>query len=191
LVGENPVSASVHDGASGGNTGGPVGFFSRVRSEERGQGVIEFAMVLPLLAILVFVLIDFGKALYYYIDLTHVANEGARIAAVSAATMPGGAATLSDYLCGQLGDSSKSELRKGSSGVEKAKVTIAYDKNGDGTNKTNTGDPVTVEVKTNYHWLPWTHLAALSVGGSATMRIENPVAATGTTAIVPGTTTCS
>jgi Flp pilus assembly protein TadG len=148
-------------------------------------------MVLPLLAILVFVLIDFGKAVYYYIDLTHVANEGARIASVSAATLPGGATSLSSYLCGQLGDSAKSELRKGSSTVDKAKVTISYD-NAAGTNPgNNTGDPVTVEVSTNYHWIPWTKLAALKVGGSATMRIENPVAATGTTVITPGSTTCS
>lgn len=191
LAGENPVSASLLDGASGGNARGPVGFFSRLRSEERGQGVIEFAMVLPLLAILVFVMIDFGKAVYYYIDLTHVANEGARIAAVSAATMPGGAASLSDYLCGELGDSGKSELRKGSSSVDKASVTISYEKASDGiTDKTNTGDPVTVQVTTKYHWIPWTGVAAMDVGGAATMRIENPVSATGTTAITPGTTQC-
>ena len=188
LAGENPVSASLlPDGASGGNTRGPVGFFSRLRSDERGQGVIEFAMVLPLLAILVFVLIDFGKALYYYIDLTHVANEGARIASVSAATLPGGATSLSDYLCGQLGDSAKSELRTGSASTDKAKVTISYDNGG----STNSGDPVTVEVSTSYHWIPWTKLAALKVGGSATMRIENPVSATGTTVITPGSTQCS
>ena len=144
-------------------------------------------MVLPLLAILAFVLIDFGKAVYYYIDLTHVANEGARIASVSSATMPGGAASLSDYLCGQLGDSAKSELRKGSSSVDRASVTISYDNAG----STNTGDPVTVQVTTKYHWIPWTGLAAMDVGGSATMRIENPVSATGTTAITPGTTQCS
>jgi Flp pilus assembly protein TadG len=190
LAGENPVSASQADGASGGNTGGLVGFFSRLR-EERGQGVIEFAMVVPLLAILIFVMIDFGKAVYYYIDLTHVANEGARIAAVSPATLPGGASSLSSYLCGQLGDSAKSELRKGSSSVDKAKVTISFDNAAGADLGQDTGDPVTVEVSTNYHWIPWTKLAALKVGGSATMRVENPIAATGTTVIAPGSTTCS
>ena len=149
-------------------------------------------MVLPLLAVLVFVFIDFGKAVYYYIDLTHVANEGARIASVSSATLPGGATSLSAYLCNQLGEAGKSELRTGSSAVDKAKVTITYDKESDGiTDKTSTGDPVTVEVKTKYHWIPWTGLGALDVGGSATMRIENPVSATGTTVITSGTTQCS
>jgi Flp pilus assembly protein TadG len=164
--------------------GDPAGRLKRLRCE-RGQAVVEFAAVLPLLAAIVFVLIDFGKALYYYIDLTHVSNEGARIAAVSAASLPGGASSLSSYLCGQLGSSS-SELRKGSASVDKAKVTISY-AGGSGA----TGDPVTVKLVTKYHWIPFTGLAAMDVAGSATMRIENPASATGTTVITAGTTTCS
>jgi Flp pilus assembly protein TadG len=190
LAGENPVSASRPDKASGGNTRGLVGFFSRLR-EERGQGVIEFAMVVPLLAILIFVMIDFGKAVYYYIDLTHVANEGARIATVTPATLPGGAATFSAYICNQLGDSAKSELRKGSSTVDKAKVTLSYDSAAGADLGNDTGDPVTVEVSTKYHWIPWTKLAAMTLGGSATMRIENPASATGSTLFTSGSTTCS
>jgi len=170
LAGENPVSASVLDGASGGNTRGP-GLFSRLLRSERGQGVVEFAMVLPLLGVLVFVLIDFGKALYYYIDLTHVANEGARIASVSQKTMPNGSTSLGNYLCNQLGDS-KSELRTGSSSVDHASVTVSYG----GTS--TTGDPVTVAVATTYHWIPWTGIGDMTITGSATMRIENPPAAT-------------
>jgi Flp pilus assembly protein TadG len=150
-----------------------VGLFSRLRSE-RGQGVVEFAMVLPLLGALVFALIDFGKALYYYVDLTHVANEGARIAAVSQKTMPGGGTSLGNYLCTQLGDSG-SELRSGSGSVSKAKVSVFYDNSGSST----TGDPVRVEVETTYHWIPFFGLGNMTITGSATMRIENPTDATG------------
>jgi Flp pilus assembly protein TadG len=145
--------------------------FARVRYSQAGQSVVEFAMVLPLLAALIFALIDFGKALYYYIDLTHVANEGARIATVSPTALPGGAATLRDYLCGQLG-SSNSELRKGSSAVDKAVVTVTY-----GTAAKTTGDPVTVSVSTQYHWIPYFGGGSMTISGSATMRIENPVSA--------------
>jgi Flp pilus assembly protein TadG len=135
---------------------------------------VEFAMVLPLLGVLVFVLIDFGKALYYYVDLTHVANEGARIAAVSQKTMPNGSTSLGAYLCNQLGDT-KSELRTGSSSVTHANVTVTYDNAGSST----TGDPVRVEVATTYRWIPWTKIGAMTITGSATMRVENPTAATG------------
>lgn len=166
--------------ASGG--GDPVGLFGRLR-EERGQGVVEFAMVLPLLGALVFMLISFGKALYYYVDLTHVANEGARIASVSQKTMPGGSTSLGAYLCTQLGGSG-SELRAGSSAVDKAKITVSYD-NGTST----TGDPVTVAVSTKYHWIPFFGFATMTISGSATMRVENPTAATGASYATP--VTCS
>jgi hypothetical protein len=178
LVGENPVSASCLDGASGGTTRGPVGFFSRLRGE-RGQGTVEFAMVLPLLGVLIFVLIDFGKALYYYIDLTHVANEGARIASVSQKVMPNGGTSLGGYLCNQLGDS-KSELRTGSTNVDHAEELVTYDSG------QTTGDPVKVDVSTTYHWIPWTGIGDMDITGSATMRIENPTAATGAD-YTPGT----
>jgi Flp pilus assembly protein TadG len=128
-------------------------------------------MVLPLLGALVFVLIGFGKAIYYYIDLTHVANEGARIATVSPKTLPGGATSLKAYLCGQLGSPS-SELRAGSSAVDKAVVTVTY-----GTAAQTTGDPVTVAVSTTYHWIPFFGGGTMKISGSATMRIENPVSA--------------
>ena len=50
---------------------------------ERGTAVVEFAIIAPLLFLLVFGLIDFGRALNYYNDLTQLAGQGARAAAVS------------------------------------------------------------------------------------------------------------
>ena len=45
---------------------------------ESGQAVVEFAMVVPILCVLVLVLVDFGKGMNYWLDLNHVASEGAR-----------------------------------------------------------------------------------------------------------------
>lgn len=140
---------------------------------ETGQAVVEFAMVLPILCALVFALIDFGKGVYYYIELTHVANEGARIAAVNPASLPGGSASLKDYLCSQLGTTT-SELRAGSSSVDRATVTISYPS---GTQ--NIGDPVTVKLATNYHWIPFFGGASTAISGSATMRLEQSTAGNG------------
>jgi len=56
----------------------------RIRSrEERGQTLVEFALVLPLLGLLIFGIIQFGILFYTYIDLTSAAREGARKASVS------------------------------------------------------------------------------------------------------------
>jgi Flp pilus assembly protein TadG len=141
-------------------------------------------MVLPLLGALVLMLISFGKALYYYIDLTHVANEGARIATVSQTSMPNGG-NLVSYLCSQLG-APGSELRAGSGSVDRGKVTVSYD-----SGTLNVGDPVTVSVATKYHWIPFFGGGTINIVGSATMRIENSPSLTGTTVILPsgGTST--
>ncbi len=48
----------------------------------RGQSLVEFALVLPLLLIMVFGIIDFGMGLRSYISLSSATREGARFAAV-------------------------------------------------------------------------------------------------------------
>src|SRR3972149_4234930 len=48
----------------------------------RGQSLVEFALVIPILLILVFGIIDFGMGLRSYISLTNATREGARFAAV-------------------------------------------------------------------------------------------------------------
>ena len=49
---------------------------------ERGQAAVEFALVVPVFCLLVMALIDFAKALNYWLDANHLANEGVRQAAV-------------------------------------------------------------------------------------------------------------
>src|SRR5919108_6373389 len=68
--------------------------------EERGVALTEMALVLPLLLLLILAMVDFGKAINYWIDNTHLANEGARLAVVN--NNPGGSTTtLQDWLRGQ------------------------------------------------------------------------------------------
>jgi hypothetical protein len=56
---------------------------ARLRGDERGTALVEFALVGPLLFLLVFGIIDFGRALNYYNNLTQLAGQGARAAAVN------------------------------------------------------------------------------------------------------------
>jgi Flp pilus assembly protein TadG len=49
---------------------------------DRGAAAVEFALVLPLLLLILFGIIDFGRALNAQITLTQAAREGARLAAL-------------------------------------------------------------------------------------------------------------
>lgn len=49
---------------------------------DRGAAAVEFALVLPLLLLIVFATIDFGRALNAQIVLTQAAREGVRLAAL-------------------------------------------------------------------------------------------------------------
>lgn len=63
-------------------------FMTRIRrtpgklNNEEGATAVEFALVLPILVLLVFGIIQFGFIFFHYISITHAAREGARWAAL-------------------------------------------------------------------------------------------------------------
>jgi Flp pilus assembly protein TadG len=57
---------------------------SKGGSRQRGQALVEFALVVPVLLILVLGIVDFGWALRSWITVTNSAREGAHIGAVGA-----------------------------------------------------------------------------------------------------------
>ena len=50
--------------------------------KEKGAAAVEFALLLPLLVVIVFGITTFGFVYKEYIALTHAARDGARLAAV-------------------------------------------------------------------------------------------------------------
>ena len=52
-------------------------------SDESGVALVEMALVLPVLLVLVFGMVDFARAMNYWVDGTHLANVTARYAAVN------------------------------------------------------------------------------------------------------------
>ncbi len=51
---------------------------------EKGQALVEFALLVPIFLILLFAIVDFGMGFYSWITVTNSAREGARIGAVLA-----------------------------------------------------------------------------------------------------------
>jgi Flp pilus assembly protein TadG len=136
--------------------------------DARGDALVEFALVAPLLFVVLFGMIDFGKAFNYWLDENHLAAQGARLAAVNNVapgncpngTTPG---SLQAYIkC----NADTSELSNN------ATVCVSFP-NGGLTKATN---PVTVSVTTSYTWLPIIGSAlgatTTSIAGTATMRLE-------------------
>ena len=51
---------------------------------EKGQALVEFALLIPIFLIMVFSIVDFGMGFYSWITVTNSAREGARLGAVQA-----------------------------------------------------------------------------------------------------------
>ena len=143
---------------------------------ERGVALVEFALVAPILLVILLALLDFGKVFNYWIDETHLASSGARLAVVNSApgACPDGstAATLQAYIKCQA---DTGELRAGGSSTTGARVCISFPPV-TGHSSPLVGDPVRVTVWANYRWLPLIgekiSRASADIVGEATMRLE-------------------
>jgi Flp pilus assembly protein TadG len=135
---------------------------------QRGAAAVEFAVVVPVLLLIVFGILDFGRAMNYDNDATQLANEGARWAVVN--SNPGGSSSLAGWIKSQ-GDTS--EMRNHST------VCISFPSNPATGTSMQVGDPVQVTVAVNFQWLPFVNRAVGSPGtttmtGKAIMRLEQP-----------------
>ena len=146
------------------------------RPHERGQALVEFALIVPLFLFIVVGVIQFGIGLNYWLDLNRLANQGARFAVVdhgwtncpkadagtsSCDDLPADhptSPTLQDYL-------KQSRTSEGSGNLQ---ASITFD---DATTP-EVGQSVTVRIATCYRLLAILDLAAIPLRGRATMRIE-------------------
>jgi Flp pilus assembly protein TadG len=130
---------------------------------ESGTAVVEFAVVATLLFLIVFGILDFGRAMNYWNNATQMANEGARWAVVN--SNPGGSGqTLQQYVLSQ-GDTG--EIRDPA--VSRVCVTFP-----DGT---DIGERVLVTVTMRFGFLPFISAAlggaaSADLTGKAEMRLE-------------------
>jgi Flp pilus assembly protein TadG len=120
-----------------------------------GQSVLEFALMLPLLVMLILFLVEFGLGLNQQEDATQVASQAARLAAVNSTLLSGGVAA---FVHGQADTTP----------LQSATVAVCFP---NGTS--NVGDPVRVTVTSQFNitglFVP---TIAVPVKGSATMRLE-------------------
>jgi hypothetical protein len=133
----------------------PRGHFGVLRRDQRGTALVEFALIAPLLFLLLFGIVDFGRALDYYNQVTQLAGQGARAAAVN--RNPDGTAlntanqfSIQQQLVNKY--TAQPELKKG------IFACITHVPSGP-------GDFVTVRVSFRFHFLPLVGAAADAFGG--------------------------
>ena len=63
--------------------------YKKILSGEKGGSAVEFAIILPILVMLIFGIIQFGIAYNKYVAVAHAVREGARLAAVGLYEDPG------------------------------------------------------------------------------------------------------
>lgn len=130
------------------------------RGSGRGQSIVEFALVLPVLLLLIMGALDFARAISVLQIVTNAAREGARAGIIPTNTAATVTATVNVYLAGagQANCNTVVGLTAGNAGVA--------------------GDPVTVAVNCpfqtiTFNLIPipgWT--GVLNINQSATMRHE-------------------
>ena len=119
-------------------------------------------MVVPLLCLIIIAILHFGKIMNYWLDLNHVASEGARKVAVNSFATDADAIT---YIRGRL---ETNELRTGGTTSIPTAATVAVCLPPPGSRLV--GAPVTVQVRVPYS-LPFIG-ATVNLRGTATMRLE-------------------
>jgi Flp pilus assembly protein TadG len=140
---------------------------------QRGVAMVEFALVVTMFIPMIVVFMELGMAFNYKNQLTQMASQGARWAAVN--KNPGPGATLQESI---LATAVGPELKQGGTAWvdDPAQVCI--------TPGTGKGDAVTVTANVNYNWLPLKlpflpgssgtvpAAAETAVGGSSRMMLE-------------------
>jgi len=147
----------------------PRGPLGALRRDQRGTALVEFALIAPLLFLLIFGIVDFGRALDYYNQLTQLSGQGARAASVnrnpdSTALSSANHFSIQQQLATTY--TTQPELKNG------IVVCITHV-------PTGTEDYVTVKTSYHFKFLPLVGIAASAVGGldlssTQTERAETP-----------------
>jgi Flp pilus assembly protein TadG len=140
-----------------------------MRARERGQALVEFALVVPLFLILVLGIIQFGIGLNFWLDLNRLANQGARWAVVNCNPASTG-------ICDPDLETAIEQDR--TSGGNPVNANVCYE-----TTPT-VGQALTVHVSSQFRFRQLLNLPGITLRARATMRIEQTPTRTQLTSVL-------
>jgi Flp pilus assembly protein TadG len=117
---------------------GRLRFRRRREGSESAQSLVEFALVLPMFLLLLFALVDFGRAFFTWQVVTNASREGARAGAVQSTSSQIDAKVYGSF-CEAYPDASTCALdptrltitKSGVQGARGSQVTVALSYNFD------------------------------------------------------------
>lgn len=142
-------------------------FLARLRDRlrrEEGTALIEFALVLPVLMLIVMGILYFGRYESYANDEQQLASSAARWASINANPGSSSGLTLQQYVVQQASP----ELTHTSNDVTAIKVYIYYPSGSTG----QVGQPVRACVTNTLNFIPVLGLASSTMVQTATMSVE-------------------
>jgi Flp pilus assembly protein TadG len=152
----------------------------RFLGSERGTALVEFALIAPILFFLVFGIVEFGRALNYYNDLTQLAGQGARAAVVSR-NPDGTAVGTTNADCAGNNQSIQCQIAKTyptdnelRNGISVCLGTLKADNSIDTGTTPQVGDPITVRTRFKFHFLTSFFGATITLSSTQTERLEAP-----------------
>lgn len=132
--------------------------------EENGTALIEFAIVVPVLILIVMGILYFGRYESYANDEQQLASSAARWAAINANPGSGSSLTLQQYVAQQASP----ELQGGGGDVSAIKVYIYYPSGSTG----QVGQAVRACVTNSVNFIPVLGLSSSTMVQTATMAVE-------------------
>ena len=117
-----------------------------------GQALVEFALVVPLLLLLVLGIVDFGRAYNYKNDITSLANQAARLAEVNACSACTPQKTIDQYI---EGTADSSELRNGGGQISTPLAISFCFPSTNNPNPGTVGSSLQITASATYNWLPF------------------------------------
>jgi hypothetical protein len=79
-----------------------MGIYGWRKTTRGGQAIVELAVAAPLLALMLFGLIDFGRAFFQYIAVVEAAREGARYATYGFSNLSSAGSPAQDTVQGRI-----------------------------------------------------------------------------------------
>jgi Flp pilus assembly protein TadG len=173
-------------------------FRGRLR-DQRGQAVVEFAIVLPVLMLVILGILYFGRYESYSTQMTQLAEQGARDAAVdyqvpsgttvtvngtthncvtgagaptSGGPYPASGSNIPNNIACFIASQATGELAQGSSDAQQLQVDVDCQSTSGSTSICTAGQNVTVCTRATVQF-PFLSIKAGTIYQSATMRVES------------------